>query len=243
MTQIIADFCCNHLGDRRLIEEGIKQLGEIGVDFVKFQSFQAEKLNKSWTDYEKSKAYYKSVELSGEYHLLIIEMCQKYGIKPLFTAFDIDAAKLMHDIGCKTVKIASPDADNWELLGVCNKLFDQMIVSCGMISLQNINSLRKMYAPDLLYCISKYPTAYDDIDFDRLQEFDGFSDHTQTLQASKRAIDLGMEYIERHFTLGKFLPGKDHKFSSTPDEFKELVDHKNYIANIKKYKTRWRSET
>jgi N,N'-diacetyllegionaminate synthase len=243
MTKIIADFCCNHLGDRRLMEEGIKQLAEIGVDCVKFQSFQAEKLNKSWPDYENAKAYYKSVELSQDDHLFILGKCSKYGIKPLFTVFDVDSAKLIHNIGCKFIKIASPDADNFDLIQICDSLFDKLLISCGMISSRNLSVLRITYPKhDLLYCVSKYPTVYSDIDFNKMLEFDGFSDHTQTLQASKKAIEFNMEYIERHFTLGKFLPGKDHKFSSTPDEFKELVDHKNYVDSIPKYKSRWRSE-
>ena len=96
-----------------------------------------------------------------------------------------------------------------------------------------------MDALSVLYCISKYPTEYEDIDFDKMQLFDGFSDHTVDLKASKKAIELGVEYIERHFTLGKFLPGKDHFLSSTPDEFKELAKHRNYISNCQTYKRRW----
>jgi sialic acid synthase SpsE len=222
------------------MEEGIKRLAEIGVDYVKFQTFNADKLNKNYPDYDKMYKYYKSVELSRDDHLFIIQNCEKYGIKPLFTAFDVDSAKMLAGLRIKTVKIASPDADNWDLLQTCNRLFDHMIISCGMIDTFNLSRLRKIYSKHtLLYCVSKYPAAFNDIDFDRMVLFDGFSDHTQDIRASKKAIDLGVDFIERHFTLGKDLPGKDHAISSTIDEFRELVQHRNYINNCKQYKTRW----
>jgi N,N'-diacetyllegionaminate synthase len=240
MSKIISDYCCNHLGDKRLIEEGIKQASLAGVDIIKFQSFNADNLNKNWPDYQKSYEYYKSVELSREDHFFIIDKCKEYGIEPLFTAFDLDSANLLHTIGQKKVKIASPDADNWELLETCDRLFDVMFISCGMISNTNLRRLREMYKRHtLFYCVSKYPTAYDDIDFDKMVLFDGFSDHTEDINAAKKAIEMGIQYIERHFTLGKYLPGKDHKISSTPDEFRKLVEHRDYIKKCKQFKTRW----
>jgi sialic acid synthase SpsE len=224
------------------MEEGIKRLAEIGVDYVKFQTFNADKLNKNYPDYDKMYKYYKSVELSRDDHLFIVHNCSKYGIKPLFTAFDIGSALILYNIGCKEVKIASPDADNWDLLDFCDRHFPHMFISCGMISPNNQSKLRSMYKQhSFLYCVSKYPTAFNDIDFDRMVLFDGFSDHTEDIRASLKAISLGMPIIERHFTLGKDLPGKDHKISSTVDEFKELVAERDYVASIEKYKNRWRS--
>lgn len=242
MTKIIADFCNNHLHNLDMIDEGIKQLASIGVDYIKFQTFKADKLNPNYPNYNKMYETYKKMELSDKDHLFILSKCEKYGIKPLFTAFDVDSAKLLFDIGMKEVKIASPDADNWELLEVCNNLFDKLYISCGMISNSNLIEVRKKYKKHIfLYCVSKYPTLYEDIDFDKMVLYDGFSDHTETIEASLKAINLGVEYVERHFTLGKFLPGKDHKIASTPDEFKRLVDERNYIESCKNYKKRWKN--
>ena len=38
------------------------------------------------------------------------------------------------------------------------------------------------------------------------------------------AVAMGAKVVEKHFTLDKNAPGPDHKASSTPSEFKELVD-------------------
>jgi sialic acid synthase SpsE len=242
MTKIIADFCCNHLNDRLLIEEGIKRLAEIKVDYIKFQTFTADKLNKMYPDYDKMHKYYKDMELSIETHMFIVDKCEKYGIKPLFTAFGVDEALMLRNIGMFKVKIASPDADNIELLNYCKAHFEESIISCGMISDAKYNMLRRKYTyAKFLYCVSKYPTDYDDIDFDKMIFYDGFSDHTADIRASIKAIGLGVEYVERHFTLGKDLPGKDHKISSTVDEFAKLVAERDYVASIPKYKSRWRN--
>ena len=46
----------------------------------------------------------------------------------------------------------------------------------------------------------------------------GFSDHTTDLLASKTAISMGANIIERHFTLNKTMEGPDHILSSDKEE-------------------------
>jgi len=236
MTQIIADACSNHLGDRRIIDYMIKTAAEVGIDYIKFQAFTADKLNKNWYDYKKAYEYYKSIELSKDDYSFIL--CKCTDIKPLFTVFDIDKAKYLTGM-VDTIKIASPDADNEVLVDYCKNYFKRVIISTGMTTPKRNKELRKYNTISLLYCISKYPTHESEVDFDKMQMFDGFSDHTQGIEASKKAIELELDYIERHYTLGKYLPGNDHFLSSTPDEFKELVNHRNYIQKCKLYKERW----
>lgn len=230
-TKIIADACSNHLGDKRIIEQMIKSASECGVDFIKFQAFKADNLTPEWMHrYD----YYKSVELKDDDYPFIMDKCKQYGIKPMFTVFSVDMIPILLENGVQYCKIASPDADNIELIRICAKHFDEIIISTGM-------EFNNRYASfKYLYCVSRYPAPIEDIDFDKMQLFDGFSDHTQGITAAKKAIELGMEYIERHFTLGKWLPGKDHFVSSTPDEFKELCDYRDYKEMIPKYKNRWR---
>lgn len=240
---IIADCCANHLGNRDMMELMIKLASEIGIDYVKFQSFKANKLNPSWENFEENYQYYKKHELSEQDHEFIIETCERYNIKPLFTVFDLYTAKQLLLLGVDSIKIASPDATNWDLIQFVTDNFDDVIISTGMHNKQEIRQLRAFirHKPHvrLLYCVSKYPTFMSDINFDDMLFFDGFSDHTQNLDASKKAMDLGMDIIERHYTLGKELPGRDHKLSSTPDEFRELVRHRDYLVKSEAYKSRW----
>ena len=65
----------------------------------------------------------------------------------------------------------------------------------------------------------------------------GFSDHTTDLLASKTAISLGANRIERHFTLDKRMEGPDHLVSSDKEEMANLVKFKkNYCKFEKWYK-------
>jgi N,N'-diacetyllegionaminate synthase len=237
-TVCIADCCNNHLGQRKIMQEMIIQLAKTGVDFAKFQSFHADRLDPGWPDYTNAKNYYKSVELDYDDHAFLIETCYDNKIHPLFTAFDMDAAKILKDLDLPIVKIGSAEAENAELVKYCADNFPTVIVSSGMTTDQNIRYLRNLGCK-VLYCVSRYPCPVNEIDFNRMGLFDGFSDHTPTLECAKKAVDMGMEYIERHYTLGKYLPGKDHLFSSTPDEFKELVDYRNFKDKIKLFKERW----
>ena len=75
VTKIIADACSNHMGDMRLIEQMIKLAAEAGVDYIKFQSFRAEDLNKNYPNYEEMYAKYKDLELSIQDHKIIMSLC------------------------------------------------------------------------------------------------------------------------------------------------------------------------
>lgn len=223
----------------------ISLLANAKVDYAKFQAFKSSKLNKNYPDYALNYEYYKKLELTEEDYDYIIFNCNFYGIKPLFTVFDTDSARELYNKGVEQVKIASPDADNWELIDLCLELFKELFISTGMISDDNLKILKGKIAHsnahvDLFYCISKYPTLYKDIDFNKMKHFDGFSDHTPDTRASKKAIDMGIKYIEKHFTLGKDLPGRDHHMSMLLKDFKDLVEHREYIEKIKNYKLRWK---
>ena len=68
--------------------------------------------------------------------------------------------------------------------------------------------------------------------------YDGFSDHTIGIETSLLAISRGAKIIERHFSLDKSDNTiRDHVISSTPSEFRLLVElgrelHKKYKSNI-----------
>jgi sialic acid synthase SpsE len=238
-TKIIADFCANHLGQPALIEHGIKLLAEAGVDIVKFQAFRASKLNQNFPNYDDNYLYYKSVELDDEALVKVVTHCNFYGIEPMFTVFNKDLVPRISNLCVKRIKIASPDGDNFELIDLCTKYFDEVIVSTGMIGDKDLIKLRKLPVKTL-YCVSKYPTKLEDIDYNEMKFHAGFSDHSLGTEASKKAIDLDLEYVEKHFTLGRDLPGRDQFMSTTIDEFKELVSYKEQLNKIQIYKNRWR---
>lgn len=242
MTKIILDACNNHLNNRDIIIQMIRTAAELGADYVKFQVFKADHLNKDYPNYKETYTNYKKLELTESDYSDLLVLCKMYGIKCMFTVFHKDFVDHLYNCGASYIKIASPEADNVELLkAIILKGFSEIFISCGMIDYNRIRFLRERTRTKLLYCVSMYPTHLKDIDFDEMRNFDGFSDHTIGIQAAKKAIDLDIGYIERHFTLGKYLPGKDHFFSSTPDEVKELIEYRDFKENIKNYKRRFKT--
>lgn len=243
MSILIADACSNHNGSRELMEKMIAEASKVGVDIIKWQSFNSDNLNKDWPDYENAKAYYKSVEISWKDHAFIIDKCQEYGIEPLFTAFTLDSAKFLRKLGQKTVKIASPDANNWILIDYCLDNLDRVLISTGLHTYDEINQLINRVSDywekvTLLHCVSLYPTPLDKVNLFHMAALMkafpsvGFSDHTLGVTAAKIAMNLGAACIEKHFTLDRTLPGKDQSMSATVDEFKELVQWRETIQKV-----------
>lgn len=83
----------------------------------------------------------------------------------------------------------------------------------------------------LLHCTSAYPTAVEDVHLralDRLSEGFGlqvgYSDHTLGNLVSWAAVGRGARCIEKHLTLDRGADGPDHAASSTPEEFRILVE-------------------
>jgi sialic acid synthase SpsE len=234
MSKIIADACLNHLGNKQIIEHMIKSASECGVDFIKFQAFQTKHLNVDEPFWRDKYEYYNKLQLKDDDYKFIVDKCRQYKILPMFTVFHKEVIPILVDLDVFHCKIASPDADNYRLINECILSFDDVFISTGM----GVPDFK--YSAYYFYCVSRYPAPYSDIDFDKMPLFDGFSDHTENIISAKKAIDLGVKYIERHFTLGKYLPGNDHLFSSTPDEFKELCSYRDYKNKCKLYKKRWR---
>ena len=51
----------------------------------------------------------------------------------------------------------------------------------------------------------------------------GLSDHTLGIAVPTGAAALGMDLLEKHFTLSRDMEGPDHPFAIEPDELRALV--------------------
>lgn len=240
-TEIVADIGSNHMGNIELAEAMIRGAAEIGIDTVKFQSWQARKLRKNFPDYDATYARHKKTELSDEAHKHLIEICEEVGVNFLTTCFDTERAEFLASLGLERIKVASPDCANFRLLDVLMDNFKQLIISTGMSTddevLRMIEHVRG-HDTVILHCVSLYPTPINSVNLNRmfwLREQGlrvGFSDHSVGTEAAKLAIALGAEIVEKHFTFSRYLPGKDQSMSTTPEEFRELVTWAGLVPEI-----------
>lgn len=254
---IIAEAGVNHNGDIKTAKLLIDVAAKSGVDFVKFQTFKADKLvstiaqkaeyqNKNTDTAESQFQMLKKLELSEDDHLELIAYCAKKNIKFLSTGFDLESLDFLYRIGIRLFKIPSGEITNLPYLEKVALLADEIIVSTGMSTLLEIgealmilrsgtNSLIKI---TVLHCNTEYPTAFSDVNLLAMLNIKenfgveiGYSDHTLGIEVPIAAVALGAKVIEKHFTLDRTLPGPDHSASLEPNELIEMV---KAIRNIEK---------
>ncbi len=239
--KIIAEFTSNHLGDMRIVRSMLEESKRIGVDVVKFQSWQAQQLRKDFPDYDATFARHSSAELSDEQHSEIIALCRETGVEFLTTCFDLNRVDFLASLGVSAIKVASPDATSWTLIEKLSAKFETLIISTGLISSAELDELLKRVDPKqaiLLHCISLYPTPLDQVNLARMEYIRekgfraGFSDHTSGPEAAMLAIARGADAIEKHFTLSHALPGKDQQMSATPDVFAKICLWRDQVKTM-----------
>lgn len=250
-TLIIAEAGVNHNGSIELAKQLVDAAAEAGADYVKFQTFKAEKL----VTREAKKAEYqiknlkdskddtqytmlKKLELSEADHSLLLQYTNSKNIKFLSTAFDLDSLEFLADLGIKIAKIPSGEITNLPYLEKAARLFPDIVLSTGMANMEEIDKALKVLFEGgtkkeritVLHCNTEYPTLMKDVNLKAMlhiqEKFDvkiGYSDHTLGVEVPIAAVALGASIIEKHFTLNRNLEGPDHKASLEPQELKEMV--------------------
>jgi N,N'-diacetyllegionaminate synthase len=255
---IIAEAGVNHNGDIRKAEQLIDKAADAGADYVKFQTFKADKL----VSKEAPKAIYqqkntadsdntqyemlKKLELSEEDHTRLMQYAKYRKIKFLSTAFDLDSIDFLDSLNIDVFKIPSGEITNYPYLVHVASKKKPVILSTGMATMQEIQEAVVVLTDHgvpvknitILHCNTEYPTPFEDVNLkamltiaERFQVSCGYSDHTLGIEVPVAAVALGATVIEKHFTLDRNLPGPDHKASLEPSELKAMV---SAIRNIEK---------
>lgn len=255
-TIIIAEAGVNHNGSIEMAKQLIDAAAIAGVDYVKFQTFKAEKLvtkNAKQAEYQQRNAaddsqlaMLKKLELSKEEHEELIGYCHDKGVQFLSTAFDMESVDFLHSLNLGLWKIPSGEITNYPFLKRIAAYNEKTILSTGMCDMADVraavdalykNGLAKENLV-LLHCNTEYPTPFEDVNLKAMdalrKEFGvevGYSDHTKGIEVPIAAVALGATVIEKHFTLDRNMEGPDHNASLEPDELKMMVDA---IRNIEK---------
>jgi len=257
-TIIIAEAGVNHNGDINAAKRLIDVASDAGVDYVKFQTFKAEKIvsplakkaeyqSKNMGDKEDSQfEMLKKLELSDADHKDLISYCKLKNINFFSTAFDEQGISYLSSLNFDMFKIPSGELTNYPYLRAIGKTNLPVILSTGMANLDEIEKAinvlisygTKKNEITVLHCNTEYPTPMTDVNLkamltikDKLGVSIGYSDHTLGIEVPIAAVALGAKVIEKHFTLDRNLKGPDHKASLEPNELKEMV---NSIRNIEK---------
>ena len=251
---IIGEIGVNHNGDMDIARELIDMAKEAGVDAVKFQSFNPEKIKiksaplaqyqQENTTFISSFAMSMKLKLSYEDHIQLKKYCDHKQVEFISTAFDRDSADLLEQLGVNYHKIASGELTNWPLVKHIAQKNKPIILSTGMADLDEIVrcvSLIKQFNNReiaVLHCVSLYPADFNTLNLSFIKTLEavfgspiGYSDHSLGAEAGIAAVAMGARVIEKHITLDKNMEGPDHKASLSPEELRYYVQ---CIRNIEK---------
>jgi N,N'-diacetyllegionaminate synthase len=250
-TLIIAEAGVNHNGDIALAKQLIDAAAEAGADFVKFQTFKADKLvsksakqaayqvkNQSGQGDDTQYGMLKKLELSEDDHYELQRYTAQKGIKFLSTGFDHESLDFLDQLGLELFKIPSGEITNKPYLKHIGRKGKPVILSTGMASLKEIEEAIEVLQEaglnrtqiSVLHCNTEYPTPMEDVNLKAMLTIKeafkikvGYSDHTLGIEVPVAAVALGATIIEKHFTVDNNLPGPDHKASLNPTELKAMV--------------------
>jgi N-acetylneuraminate synthase/N,N'-diacetyllegionaminate synthase len=253
---IIAEAGVNHNGDFENAKKLILAAANAGADYVKFQTFKADKLvskDAQKAEYQKANLkedentqydMLKKLEMSEAWHYELIKYANECGIKFLSTGFDEESIDFLDSLNIDLFKIPSGEITNKPYLKHIAKKGKPIVISTGMSNMQEIKDAVEViqnhqFAQNnitILHCNTEYPTPMKDVNLHAMNTIQnqlgvkvGYSDHTLGIEVPIAAVALGAVLIEKHFTLDRNLPGPDHLASLEPDELKSMV---NAIRNI-----------
>lgn len=254
-TLIIAEAGVNHNGEIELARRLIEAAAEAGADLVKFQTFSADRLATGTAEkagyqiqttdgMESQQEMLRRLELTVDMHKELIAHSARCNISFFSTGFDIESVDLLVSLGQNHFKIPSGEVTNLPYLRHIGRFGKPLILSTGMALLGDIEAaigaleLAGTSRADLtlLHCTTAYPTPMEEVNLRAMQSIHrafgvpvGYSDHTQGIEVAIAAVAMGATVIEKHFTLGRNLPGPDHKASLEPGELRAMV---SAIRNI-----------
>lgn len=252
MPVLIAECCQNHNGSREVLKRMIYEAARAGASYVKIQAIRSreltfrERFEEGIVDadgtvraikrpYQPELERLSRLDLTLDDERWFVEECLRAGVGSMTTVFTRTAAREVRDLGYEAVKIASYDCGSFPLLGDVARWWSTIAVSTGAsydVEIEKAaESLHGRHVA-FLHCVTIYPTPLAELHLRRmlwLRRFSaqvGFSDHSLVardgLAASKVALALGANWVERHFTVLPADQTKDGPVSITPGLLQEL---------------------
>ncbi len=244
---IVAEIGLNHNGDINIARKLIEAASQVGVDAVKFQKRNIDRLLiKAIQDkpYENENSlgrtygeHRRRLELPDTAWKKLLNYARSLGLDFFASPWEEGSADFLEKLGVAVYKIASADVTNIPFLKHVAKKNKPIILSTGMCTLEELDLavetiLRINKQLILMHCVSAYPHE-DNITNLKLintlkQRYGllvGYSGHEKSgIIVTSSAIVLGVCIVEKHFTLDHTMRGPDHAASLEPEGMRRLVE-------------------
>ncbi len=253
MTKIIAEFCQNHNGDFDLLARMIDAAAESGATHGKMQTILADtitfrpqfeegliqdgKIKSIKRPYGQEYDRLKNLEISSLNSEKFVQICKHSGLIPMTTCFVREHINHLSALGFNSIKVASYDCASFPLLRELVENFNEIVVSTGATyddEVMYASEILKGSNYSMLHCVTLYPTPLDQVNLARMEWLRslapsvGYSDHSLVAEtgvlASKGALALGADILERHFTLLSEDATRDGPVSINKEQLQELSD-------------------
>lgn len=250
---VIAEMSGNHNGSLDRALDIVSAAAASGASAIKLQTYTPDTmtLDSDLPHFKisdpKSLWYGRTLyDLYGEaatpwdWHEAIFAKARELGLVPFSTPFDSSSVEFLEKLDVGLYKIASFENTDLPLIAEVAKTGKPMIISIGLATLEEIEEAVstaeangcKEYA--LLKTTSAYPAEPHEANLATIAKLKehfgctvGISDHTLGIGVSVAAVALGSTVIEKHLTLDRQDGGVDSAFSTSPEEFENLVIESN----------------
>lgn len=239
-TKIIAEIGINHNGDIQICKDLIDVAAVAGCDYVKIQKRtpdvcvpeqQKEVMKKTPWGTMKYIDYKKKIEFSNEQIEHLVYHARSKGLVLFASVWDIPSSELMSKHN-SIAKIPSALITDIELCKHARDNFDQLIISTGMSTEDEIDRCVRACDPDvIMHTNSTYPCPETQVNLNYINWLKskwhnkqiGYSGHEYGLVSTFAAMSIGATWIERHVTLNHNMWGSDHLSSLEPAGLFKLV--------------------
>jgi N-acetylneuraminate synthase/sialic acid synthase len=243
---VVAEIGHNHQGDVEKAKALIHAAKECGVDAVKFQKRDNQRLftrafyDSSYDNENSFGATYgehrEALELGKSDWFELSRYSREEGVAFVAAAFDEPSADFLAELGVDAFKFASGDLLNVPFLRYVAAFGKPILLSTGGGTIEDIDRAVEAIASVnrqlcVLHCTASYPAEVEDLNLsvivtlkERYPEFViGLSDHHNGIAMAPVAFMLGARVFEKHFTLNHAWKGTDHAYSLMPDGMRRFV--------------------
>ena len=263
--KVVAEIGCNHKGEMSIAYDLIEAAKNSGAEVAKFQKrantellteeqYNAPHPNPN-NSYGKTYGEHREfLEFDLSQHLLLKNRCDDVGIEYSTSVWDVTSAEELITIDPNFLKVPSACNTHFEMLEVLRDQYrGEIHLSLGMTDLKEEDQIIEFFSENsqshrltLYSCTSGYPVPANDIcllEITRLKDkysnkvnAIGFSGHHTDTAIDLASVPLGVDWIERHFTLDKGWKGTDHSASLEPSGLKRLIQDLDLVSAALTYK-------
>lgn len=249
---VIGEVAQSHDGSLGMAHAFIDAIAKSGANAVKFQTHIADaestpaepwRVKFSYQDQTRYE-YWKRMEFTKEQWAGLKAHAEDCSLIFLSSAFSLEAAHLLEQLGMQAWKVASGETSTYVLTEFYTSTRKPILLSTGMSSLNEIDEvvsfIRDRDVPlAVMQCTTAYPCPPEKIGLNNLTLFQeryqcpvGLSDHSAAIFPGLAGAVLGMHLLEVHVTLSREMFGPDVPASLTTNELALQIKGIRYTESM-----------